>query len=66
MRTRWEEGRDLATEADREGSGWLSEEFGGRGVFENKAEDGEGKNTVESTPRRTVCVVSEVGRVAYE
>lgn len=37
MRTWWEEGRDLATEADREGSGWGSEKLSGRGVFEDKA-----------------------------
>ena len=64
IRTWWEEGRNLATEADREGSGWGGEKLSGEGVFEDKAEDGEGEDPVEGTPGRTVCVVQEVGCVA--
>ena len=64
MRSWGEEGWDLATEADRDRSGWGSDKFGGGDVFEDKAEDGEGEYAVEGAPGRTVRMMQEVGRVA--
>ena len=49
--------RDLASVADGEGGAWGGEKLGGRGVFEDKAEDGEREDAVEGAPGRTVRVV---------